>query len=198
MTSGSIFPNTPYKIRFCPAYIRAVTARENTVINNTSCSAALQALSVRLCPIYCPATTAPPVASAAKILISRIMTVSTSDTAETASSPTLAIISVSAIPTVTVRSCSIISGIMSWRSCLFVNIIFLHLLVFFEIFLPCFSLYDSTTISGQWRKFIKEKDISHSYRHEKCLFTVLPVSRSRLPADDPSAMRRLPDCSTAA
>ena len=55
--------------------------------NHTSCVAALHADFSSFLPIYCPATTAPPVASAAKILMIRIIILSTSDTPDTAASP---------------------------------------------------------------------------------------------------------------
>ena len=55
--------------------------------NHTSCVAALHADFSSFLPIYCPATTAPPVASAAKILMIKIIILSTNDTPETARLP---------------------------------------------------------------------------------------------------------------
>ena len=55
---------------------------------------------------------APPVARAEKMLISRILIASTSDTPETAASPQLETMTVSAIPMVMARNCSMISGII--------------------------------------------------------------------------------------
>ena len=116
MTSGSICPNTPCRIRLFPAYTNAVMTTAQIVMNQTSWVADSHAASFFLCPRYCPATTAPPVASAAKILMSSTMTWSTSETPDTAASPTLAIIIESAIPTSTARSCSTTSGIINATS----------------------------------------------------------------------------------
>ena len=66
--------------------------------------------------MYCEATTAPPVAMAEKMLIRRMLMLSTSDTPDTAASPTFATIMVSAMPMVTARICSIISGTIRRRS----------------------------------------------------------------------------------
>ena len=84
--------------------------------NHTSCVAALHADFSSFLPIYCPATTAPPVASAAKILMIRIIILSTSDTPDTAASPTFATIIESAIPTKTANNCSITKGPIRFAS----------------------------------------------------------------------------------
>ena len=71
--------------------------------------------------MYWPATTAPPVASAAKTLISRIIMLSTSETPDTADSPTLATMMESAMPTSTASSCSTIRGRIKAVSARLVN-----------------------------------------------------------------------------
>lgn len=72
-------------------------------------------------PRYCPVMTAPPVASEAKALTSSTFTVSTSDTAEMAASPTWETIRESERPTVMDKSCSITSGTISLRRSALVN-----------------------------------------------------------------------------
>ena len=64
----------------------------------------------------------PPVAMAAKTLISSTLIASTSDTAEIAAEPALDTIIVSTVPISELSSCSIISGISSAQICRFVNI----------------------------------------------------------------------------
>ena len=91
--------------------MNTVIATAQIVINQISCVAAWLAFSFSFLPRYCPATTAPPVASAAKTLIRSTMILSTKETPETAASPTFATIMLSAIPTSTDKSCSITSGI---------------------------------------------------------------------------------------
>ena len=90
---------------------RVITTAQ-MVINHTSCSAAWQAFSFLCCPRYWPATTAPPVPNAANTLMSSTMILSTRDTPDTAASPTLATMMLSAIPTRTASICSMISGMM--------------------------------------------------------------------------------------
>ena len=94
---------------------------DNTLINKMSWLADWHARSSSFAPKNWPATTAPPVAMAAKIWMMRIMMESTNDTADTADSPTLAIITVSIMPTVTVKSCSMISGQISFFKSLLLN-----------------------------------------------------------------------------
>ena len=72
-------------------------------------------------PIYCPATTAPPVASAVNMFIISMFTVSTSDIADTADSPTLATIIESIRPTAIVKNCSITSGTISFFKSILLN-----------------------------------------------------------------------------
>ena len=76
------------------------------VMNQTSCVADSQAASFLLWP-------APPVANAANMLIRSTITWSTSDTPDTAASPTLEIIIESAMPTSIARNCSIMRGMIS-------------------------------------------------------------------------------------
>ena len=78
--------------------------------------AAVRAFLCSCRPRYWETTTAPPVASAEKIWISRILMESTNDIPETAASPAEVTITVSAIPTAIARNCSTISGTMSLRS----------------------------------------------------------------------------------
>ena len=111
-------------------------------INKISWSAVLQAITCFFWPRYWPATTAPPVARAENMLMSRIMMLSTRDTPETAASPTLEIIMESARPTVTVRSCSMISGMISFFKSLLVNNSFLFSIPYF--FSPFFLSMLST------------------------------------------------------
>ena len=92
---------------------------DSAVVTSRSWSAASHALCGRFFPIYWPHTTAPPVAIAVNMLISRIKIVSISDTLDTAASPTLDTIIESAMPTAMARSCSIRSGTIScFRSAL--------------------------------------------------------------------------------
>ena len=78
-----------------------------------SCLADALARSRSLHPIYCPHTTAPPVARAANPKNTSVLTESTRDTADTAASPTLATMIESARPTVIARNCSMIKGRIS-------------------------------------------------------------------------------------
>ncbi len=94
----------------------SVTPAKITVYR--SCTADLRASSLRLAPRNWEVTTAPPVASAAMMLNIRILIISTSETPETAASPTEEIIMVSAMPTVMASACSKISGMISFRKSL--------------------------------------------------------------------------------
>ena len=66
----------------------------------------------------CAATTAPPVASAAKTFIISVIIISTSETPEIASSPRPDIITVSKNPTDIARNCSMTSGNINFLSAL--------------------------------------------------------------------------------
>ncbi len=90
-----------------------------TVTTKYSCLEASHARSfVFLAPSSCATTTAPPVASAEKMLMMSTLSISTSDTPETAASPTEETIIVSARPTV-MSTCSITSGKISFLSAAF-------------------------------------------------------------------------------
>ena len=67
-------------------------------------------------PRYWDTTTAPPVDRAAKIWISSMLSPSTRDTPDTAASPAVVTITVSAMPTVISSSCSMTSGMISRSS----------------------------------------------------------------------------------
>ncbi len=89
---------------------RAVeTERERT----RSWPAALLALARSLRPRYWLATTAPPVAKAAKRVTMRTVMASTRLMALTAASPTRATMTVSAMPMETANSCSMTNGMIS-------------------------------------------------------------------------------------
>ena len=75
-----------------------------------SCAALWRAFCSSCRPIYWLAITAPPVASAETIWMIKMFRLSTSDTLDTAASPTPETISVSAIPMVTLKICSRNSG----------------------------------------------------------------------------------------
>lgn len=94
--------------------IRPISTPAKITVYN-SCLADLLASSLCLAPRHWEVTTAPPVASAAMILNIRILIMSTSETPDTAASPTEEIIMVSAMPTVMASACSKISGMISFR-----------------------------------------------------------------------------------
>ena len=94
---------------------------DNNAVIKINCFAEYFALSLEPCPINWAATTAPPVPNAAKILINKILIASTSETADTAASPTLATITVSAKPTVITNSCSTTKGIINFFNALLSN-----------------------------------------------------------------------------
>ena len=73
--------------------------------------------------MYCPATIAPPAASAANTCSSSTFTQSTSDTADTAASPTVDTISESSRPTVQLSICSISNGTIRRRKSRLENVI---------------------------------------------------------------------------
>ena len=99
--------------------LTAMIAEARAVMEYRSCLAATQAFSLLFMPMYCEATTAPPVARAEKIWIRRMLMESTSEIPETAASPTLATMIVSERPIVTARNCSATSGrirrVSAWR-----------------------------------------------------------------------------------
>ena len=71
--------------------------------------------------MYWDAMTAPPVAKEENSVMSKKLMESTREMPETAASPQEETITVSAIPMVTARSCSITRGMMSFRRSLFEN-----------------------------------------------------------------------------
>ena len=83
--------------------------------------AATRAFSPSRRPRYWDTTTAPPVERAEKILMIRILILSTRDTPETTASPAEVTIMVSAIPTVISRNCSMTKGIISRAKARLVN-----------------------------------------------------------------------------
>ena len=89
-----------------------MTTAEIRKISRISWSETLLARSSFFAPRYWPATTAPPVAKAVNSWISRMLTESTRETADTAASPTLEIMTESAMPTNMARNCSATSGRM--------------------------------------------------------------------------------------
>ena len=96
-------------------------SKDTISVTNKSCDADALARSRFCTPINCDDTTAPPVASAAKILISKMLIISTREIPDTAASPTDETMIVSTIPTVTASACSMMSGIISFLSAWFVN-----------------------------------------------------------------------------
>ena len=129
-------------------YINIIITIPATVLKTKSCSVALHASFGFLLPKYCPATTAPPVAKAANILISKTLTESTRETADIAASPTLDTISESASPTVTANNCSIINGIINFLKSCFENNISITLSYIYFTRQSCdilkFLFYDTT------------------------------------------------------
>lgn len=92
---------------------RAISVSETAVMTYKSCLAAEQARSRSLRPRYWDTTTAPPVPRAAKTWISSRLMLSTRDIPETAASPAVVTMTVSAMPTVISKSCSMTRGMMS-------------------------------------------------------------------------------------
>lgn len=99
----------------------ADTQTELTAENINSWLAALPACTLSLLPIYWLIMTAPPDARAEKRKIITVLKELTSDTPETAESPTKLTTNVSAIPTSSSKNCSTKSGIIIARKSLFVN-----------------------------------------------------------------------------
>ena len=96
---------------------------DSALIINISCPADFLDISMFLLPRYWLHTTAPPVARADNIWISRLLILSTSATPETAASPAIDTMNVSTKPTLTASNCSNIRGIISFFKSLDVNII---------------------------------------------------------------------------
>ena len=119
ITSASILPNTPLIIRFFPRYPSTIMMQDAFRVKDSSWLVARQACSAFFFPMNCPAITAPPVASAVKMLMINTITVSIKDTPDTAASPTLATMIESASPTNACRNWSIISGMISFRKSAF-------------------------------------------------------------------------------
>ena len=93
----------------------------STPLRATSCPALRRACEPCLAPRNWLVTTAPPVASAAKMLKIRLLIISTSETPEMAASPTLETITVSDMPTRAASACSMTSGHSSRSSWALVN-----------------------------------------------------------------------------
>ena len=121
-TSLSIFPKST-DIRGCANTTENIDIKTATTkAISSSCAAAIQASSCLLAPINWLITTAPPVASAASSDIITLLTMSTRDTPDTAASPAKLTITVSDIPTVIAKNCSIISGTISTFKSVLLNI----------------------------------------------------------------------------
>ena len=89
---------------------KAATATPSSALRVTSCPALREASCGLRAPRNWLVTTAPPVASAAKTLMMRLLIISTSETPEMAASPTLETMTVSDMPTSAARVCSMTSG----------------------------------------------------------------------------------------
>ena len=120
-TSSSIDP----KNRVIITLFNRITIRETTAVisreETISCMAERQASCFFPAPSNCEVTTAPPVASAASTDMTRLFTMSIRDTPDIAASPTFATIIISAMPTMMVRACSSIRGIISLCRSLLLN-----------------------------------------------------------------------------
>ncbi len=90
-----------------------ITASEISSVETMTCPAVSRALFSRRAPRNCAATTAPPVAKAAKILMISVLMLSMSETPLITASPSDETITVSAMPTVMASVCSRISGRIS-------------------------------------------------------------------------------------
>ena len=88
----------------------AATPTPSSALSVTSWPALREASCGRRAPRNWLVTTAPPVASAAKTLMMRLLIISTSETPEMAASPTLETMTVSDMPTSTASVCSMMSG----------------------------------------------------------------------------------------
>ena len=116
MTSSSIVPNSSRSSGARNSMTSVEIISAIAVTTKYSCLEASHARSFFLAPSSCATTTAPPVASAEKMLMMSTLSISTSDTPETAASPTEETIIVSARPTVMASTCSITSGKISFLS----------------------------------------------------------------------------------
>ena len=114
MTSASIFPKNRRKIGPLATMHKSMTVAEMAVTTNSNWFADSQARFLLLCPRYCDAITAPPVASAENTVIASWFTISTKETPETAASPTWDTMTVSQRPTKTARICSKIKGMINF------------------------------------------------------------------------------------
>ena len=122
ITSCSILPKNRFKINLCPAMTRREITMVIRALTQRSCFAERQASSRLDAPMNWLVTTAPPVARAARMLMMRLLNMSTRETPDTAASPTEEIIMVSAMPTVMARVCSRIRGMISFFKSLLENI----------------------------------------------------------------------------
>ena len=105
-------------------------------------------------PIAWPATMAPPVARAVKALIKSIITESISDTADTASSPTVDTMTESARPTNINKNCSIIYGIIRFRKSRLLNNRFIFLSFLHFIIRPSFLQSKEERIYAQKHTYL--------------------------------------------
>ena len=110
ITSDSIAPNNNLSMDLFPIIDTSIKPAAMTKATVISWVAALDALLGFWLPRYWDTTTAPPVATAANILISRLFIISTRETPDIAASPAYEIMTVSTMPTVMARICSMISG----------------------------------------------------------------------------------------
>ena len=128
-----------------------IIKNDNNPVIKISCLADSRAFFLESCPINCAVTTAPPVPNAAKIFINKILMVSTNETAETAVSPIFETIIVSANPTVTANSCSIIKGIINFFRFLFEKRLFTSTILsikfnYSKVFFP----FDIFKLNNSW------------------------------------------------
>ena len=122
ITASSTLPKIRLKRRRLPKRAASVITADRIRVTNTSCPAALQAISGFFFPMNWADTTAPPVASAASICMISTLTESTKETPETAVSPTAATIITSTMPTSTANICSTIRGARSFNKSFLENI----------------------------------------------------------------------------
>ena len=113
ITSWAMSPNSSRRMCSRRRRASAIRARAASSAAYSSCLAADRAFSGSRRPRYWATTTAPPVDRAEKILMIRMLILSTRDTPDTTDSPALVTIMVSAMPTVIRSSCSTTRGIMS-------------------------------------------------------------------------------------
>ena len=114
ITPLSTLPKAKCNIEVLNNNITPIMIKDKIAVINNNCLAEKRAFSSEPCPINCAATTAPPVPKAAKTLINKTLIESTSETAETAASPTLETMIVSQKPTRITNNCSITSGMISF------------------------------------------------------------------------------------